>query len=197
MLANGLEVTLVETGSEENAIVLRRSANSELVSQIDREGANIIAALPGVAVAPDGKPMVSTETYVVINLQKKENNDMGNISVRGFPNTPSSCVRRCASWQVACSGSAPTRSSSGAACRSASRARSWAGDPVRRRKLTISASATAPDRLRLGDLGDVDQFMPAFGRPVFSSMTFRIAQRDAFEGLKRSVEQDPRTQYVR
>src|SRR2546430_12505373 len=36
MLARGLEATLVETGSPDNAIVLRRSAGSELVSQIDR-----------------------------------------------------------------------------------------------------------------------------------------------------------------
>src|SRR6266540_1309386 len=35
MLAQGLEATLVETGSPENAIVLRRAAGSELVSQID------------------------------------------------------------------------------------------------------------------------------------------------------------------
>src|SRR2546422_4455600 len=40
MLARGLEATLVETGSPDNAIVLRRSAGSELVSQIDRATAD-------------------------------------------------------------------------------------------------------------------------------------------------------------
>jgi len=36
MLAQGLQKTLVDTGSSDNAIVLRRAAGSELVSQIDR-----------------------------------------------------------------------------------------------------------------------------------------------------------------
>ena len=36
MLAKGLEATLVDTGSPDNVIVLRRAAGSELVSQIDR-----------------------------------------------------------------------------------------------------------------------------------------------------------------
>src|SRR2546422_9267532 len=40
MLARGLEATLVETGSPDNAIVLRRSATSELSSQVDRATAD-------------------------------------------------------------------------------------------------------------------------------------------------------------
>src|SRR2546430_11695624 len=36
MLARGLEATLIETGSPANVIVLRRSATSELSSQVDR-----------------------------------------------------------------------------------------------------------------------------------------------------------------
>jgi hypothetical protein len=49
MLSRGVENTLIETGSPDNAIVLRKSANSELVSQIDRDGANIIKTFPEVA----------------------------------------------------------------------------------------------------------------------------------------------------
>src|SRR2546422_6930973 len=41
MLARGLEATLVETGSPDNAIVLRRSATSELSSQVDRATADV------------------------------------------------------------------------------------------------------------------------------------------------------------
>src|SRR5438067_13872269 len=49
MLARGLEATLVETGSPDNAIVLRRSAGSELVSQIDRGTASVLETQPEVA----------------------------------------------------------------------------------------------------------------------------------------------------
>ena len=83
MLARGVENTMVETGSPDNAIILRKSATSELVSQINRDHANIIKTLPEVALLPNGKPFASTETFVVINLSKKGSNDMGNISVRG------------------------------------------------------------------------------------------------------------------
>ena len=40
MLANGLEKTMVETGSDDNAIVLRKAAQAELMSQIDRDAVN-------------------------------------------------------------------------------------------------------------------------------------------------------------
>jgi ABC-type antimicrobial peptide transport system permease subunit len=44
--------------------------------------------------------------------------------------------------------------------------------------------------------GDVEQLMPAFGRPVFSSLTFRLSEPGKFESIKSRVEKDPRTQYV-
>ena len=50
MLAHGLRATLVETGAPDNVIVLRRSANSELVSQIDRDDGQH----PGCATRGDG-----------------------------------------------------------------------------------------------------------------------------------------------
>ena len=59
MLAQGLEATLVDTGSSDNAIVLRRSAGSELVSQIDRGTTSILETQPEVAAARDGRPLLS------------------------------------------------------------------------------------------------------------------------------------------
>src|SRR6266550_768648 len=44
--------------------------------------------------------------------------------------------------------------------------------------------------------GDADQFMQAFGRPVYSSLTFRLAQRGGFDQLKARLQADPRMQYV-
>jgi len=46
MLARGLEATLVDTGALDNAIVLRRAAGSELVSQIDRGTASVLETQP-------------------------------------------------------------------------------------------------------------------------------------------------------
>ena len=84
MLSHGVEQTMIDTGSDDNVIVLRRSANSELVSQIDRDAANVIRTNQGIAAGPDGKPVVSTEVIVIINLTRDgTTNGMGNISVRG------------------------------------------------------------------------------------------------------------------
>jgi len=44
--------------------------------------------------------------------------------------------------------------------------------------------------------GDVEQMMPAFGRPVFSSVTLRLKSPEMFDALKLRVEQDPRTSYT-
>src|SRR5580704_4568163 len=66
MLARGLQATLVETGGRDNVIVLRRSATSELVSQIDRETAGLMEEQAEVAAAGDGRPLVSKELMVVI-----------------------------------------------------------------------------------------------------------------------------------
>ncbi|MDH4069872.1 MAG: ABC transporter permease, partial [Ignavibacteria bacterium] len=83
MLSHGIEQTLVDSGSPDNVIILRRAATSELVSQIDRDAANIIKSHPEVALNEAGAPIASAEVYTVINLLKKETGDMGNVSVRG------------------------------------------------------------------------------------------------------------------
>src|SRR5712691_7539221 len=83
MLARGLEATLVDTGGADNAIVLRRSATSELVSQVDRGTAEILETAPEVAPAADGRPLLSRELDLIINLYKKGSNAMGNVTVRG------------------------------------------------------------------------------------------------------------------
>src|SRR2546428_12419275 len=55
MLARGLEATLVETGSPDNVIVLRRSATSELSSPGDRATADGVEAESGGAEGGEGR----------------------------------------------------------------------------------------------------------------------------------------------
>src|SRR3989454_770118 len=42
--------------------------------------------------------------------------------------------------------------------------------------------------------GDADQLMQAFGRPVYSSVTFRLRDPTKFEALKARLQADPRSQ---
>ena len=196
MLAHGIEETLVETGSDDNAIVLRKSAGSELVSQIDRDGANVIKTLPEVALLPDGKPFVSTETCVIINLLRKETNDMGNISVRGVsPAAPElrpqvSLVE--GRWFQFGSTEIVVGSSIAKLFQNATIGNTIRfGDTQWKIVGVMDAQGTAFDS---EIWGDVDQMMASFGRPVYSTILVRLTDRDAFEALKLRIEKDPRTQ---
>jgi len=85
MMAYGIQRTLVETGSDDNIIVLRKAATAEITSIITREQVNVVQALPLVAKTPDGKSMISTEIAAVITLQySKKKGGYGNVTVRGL-----------------------------------------------------------------------------------------------------------------
>src|SRR2546430_12637380 len=71
MLARGLEAALVETGSPDNVIVLRRSATSELSSQVDRATADVLEAESGVARGAEGRALLSREVVLVSTCSRR------------------------------------------------------------------------------------------------------------------------------
>jgi putative ABC transport system permease protein len=84
MLAQGIEDTLVATGSNDNVIIIRKSSQSELMSAVSRDQIGIISTFPEVGITQDGKAFATSDVVTMINLSKKQSNDMGNISVRGI-----------------------------------------------------------------------------------------------------------------
>ena len=82
MMAYGVERTLASTGSADNVIVLRKAASGEITSIIDGEIANIIATLPNIGRGADGRPVLSKEPVVVINLKLRDGG-FSNVTVRG------------------------------------------------------------------------------------------------------------------
>ena len=56
MLAAGLKETLVTTGQPDNVVVIRRSAQTEVQSGVDRSQAGIVESLPDIAIGADGTP---------------------------------------------------------------------------------------------------------------------------------------------
>lgn len=83
MMANGVQKTLRSTGSDDNVIVARKAAASEIMSIIDREAAGIVVNLPQVARGADGAPLCSKEVVVIINLSKLGAKGISNVTVRG------------------------------------------------------------------------------------------------------------------
>ena len=83
MLDSGLKQTLVSTGEDANAIFVRRSAEVEIQSMVDRRQAGIIESQPEVLLGSDGAPVVSKEVVVLIALPRQGSGQTSNIVTRG------------------------------------------------------------------------------------------------------------------
>src|SRR5216684_102922 len=69
-IAQGFHGALVASGSNENAILLRKGATSETVSAVLRPQLPIIEAMPQVARGKNGRALVSPELVVIISLSR-------------------------------------------------------------------------------------------------------------------------------
>ncbi len=83
MMAYGVQKTLVSTGSDDNVKIVRKGSNGEISSIIDGDTQNTIATLPYIAKTNDGKPIISYEPVVIINLNKISGG-LSNVTVRGI-----------------------------------------------------------------------------------------------------------------
>jgi len=84
MLEEGLRKTLVDTGSWDNVVVVRRSAGTEVQSGVDREQAGVAESQPEVAIGANGERLVSKETVVLISLNKRGSDKPSNVVIRGI-----------------------------------------------------------------------------------------------------------------
>ena len=81
-LARGFRATLVASGSEDNAIVLRAVATSEMMSGIKLEDIKILQDAPGVARGSDA-PLVTSEVVVVAPFPLRATGTDANAQIRG------------------------------------------------------------------------------------------------------------------
>lgn len=96
MLAEGLRRTLVETGSFDNVVVIRKSAVSEVQSGVERPQAAVVESQPEVAIGADGRPLLAKEIVVLINLPKRGTNKPANVIIRGVGQSSLQLRPRCA-----------------------------------------------------------------------------------------------------
>jgi len=194
MLAEGLEQTLMDTGSPENAIVLRGSAETEVSSVVDRDAADIVAVQPEVSLNPAGEPQASKEALVLVTLQKKGSNKPANVVVRGMG--PHSLGLR---HQINVVAGRPPRPGTREVMAGKS-----ISDPIQEASLggTLRFALTDWQVVGIFDAGktafsselwvDVDQLMAAFRRNTYSSVILKVPGQTAFETLKKNLESDPR-----
>ncbi|MBV8514324.1 MAG: ABC transporter permease [Acidobacteria bacterium] len=82
-LARGFKATLVASGSEDNAIIMRAGATSEMMSGVQLDQVKILQDAPGVARGADGAPLVTSEVVVVAPFPLKSTGTDANVQVRG------------------------------------------------------------------------------------------------------------------
>jgi ABC-type antimicrobial peptide transport system permease subunit len=194
MLANGLEETLKSTGSEKNVIILRKGADTEILSWILREPANIIKALPEIATAPDGKPLITTDLSVIINLKKKKSNDMGNVYIRGtthkafmlrpYVKIIKGKIFREGSNEIIV-GKALNKFFIG--CDVGNKLRFGNQD-----WLIVGIFEANGTAFESEIWGDVNEMMPVFGRAVYSTITFRLSDNYDINSVKNKLNSDLR-----
>jgi putative ABC transport system permease protein len=194
MLAQGLQKTLVETGSYDNAVIIRKGSGSEVQSWVDRAQAGIIETDPLVATGSDGKPLVARELVVLIGLPKKDTEKISNVTIRGISEA-SYALRP---QVVLLRGRMPKAGSSEVVVGS-SVARRFKGADLDKelrfgmRQWRIVGIFDAGNTGFTSEIwGDVEQLMPAFRRPVFSSMILRMNDPSQFDALKARIETNPR-----
>ena len=82
-LARGFKATLVASGSEDNAIIMRAGATSEMMSGVALDQVKILQDAPGVARATDGSPLVTSEVVVIAPFPLKSTGTDANVQIRG------------------------------------------------------------------------------------------------------------------
>ena len=81
-LARGFKATLVSSGSEDNAIIMRAGATSEMTGGVTTDVVKIIQDEPGIARGADG-PLVTAEVVLVAPIPLISTGTDANVEVRG------------------------------------------------------------------------------------------------------------------
>jgi putative ABC transport system permease protein len=82
-MATGFTHTVLATGRDDRAIVLRGGSDSELASTLSREATLTIIDAPGIRKDAAGKAIASAEPVVIVEMPKKSNDSGANVTIRG------------------------------------------------------------------------------------------------------------------
>ena len=196
MLAHGLEQTMVATGSDENAMVLRESAESETLSSVGLDAADIISTMPEIATGSDGKPMITKEIVTMINLSKRgaDPSDLSNVIVRGV--SPTGLQLRpqikMVEGRMFTFGASEIIVAKGI---QQAYANVEVGNSIKfgGRSWKIVGLFDAGKTAFASEMwGDNDQIRQAFNRQGFNILLFRLRNHDALSTFKTKLAADPR-----
>ena len=194
-LARGFKATLVSSGSENNAIIMRAGATSELTGGVTLDSVRIIQDAPGIAHGPEG-PLVTPEIVIVAPIPLISTGTDANVQVRGVSKNVLEIRRqiKMAEGRMFTPGLAEVVVGKNAT-------KSYAGLTVGN---TISLGSVRWKIVGVFDAGgssfdsevwaDAHLLGPAYnrGENFFQSVTVRLASPDSLAQLKDAITADPR-----
>lgn len=194
MLGNGLNRALIESGSPDNVLLLRKGATTEIASGIYRDQAHVIQTMAGIEQTASGQPLAIPELVVLISLAKTGADTPANVIVRGTqPDTfllrPQVHLSLGRAWRqgttevVIGSQVAKRFLPGGIGSHLRLGKREWLVVGI------MDAKGTAFDS---EIWGDADQLMATYGRDSYSSLTIRLAGNHAFSLIEQAAGNDTR-----
>jgi ABC-type antimicrobial peptide transport system permease subunit len=194
MLTHGLNRTLVDTGYDDNVIVIRRASQTEISSILPRRMGNIVRADPAIALDDNDAPLITGELLVLITQPKRGTDETSNIPIRGVSKMsmkirPGVKIVQGRLWQEGTSeiitGTKVARNFQGCGI----------GETVRFASTdwkVVGVFEADGAGFESEIWGDYDQLAAAFQRPIYSSLTARLTSRTHFDAMKERLEADPR-----
>ena len=197
-LANGFIAALVKTGSSDNVLLLRRGADSELSSSIPREAISIIGASPHIATGADGRPLVSPETYIVLNIRRTGGDEfaVANVVARGVSDKAFEVRRNIKVIEGRRFASGQSEICVGSKLKGRF-ANVNVGDVLRfsNRDWKVVCRFTADGSSFESEIwGENEQFQSVFRGGAFQDVAFRLKDPAGFEDAKRAFLADQRIQ---
>jgi putative ABC transport system permease protein len=195
MLAQGLQKTLVQTGTADNVVVIRKGSNTEVQSGILRSQAAVVETDPAIATGTAGERLVTKELLVLITLEQRRSAKRGNVSVRGISLPVSMTIRpqvkliegrlpSPGSFEIIAGKSVATRYKGGGL------GETMHFGSFRWKVVGIFDAGNTSFSSEVW--GDVEQLMQTFRRPAFSSVLLRINDLSQFKTVVQRFEDDPR-----
>ncbi len=194
MLAQGLQKTLVETGSSDNVVVIRKGSAAEVQSGVDRYQASVMETQPEVAIGEDGQSLLAKESVIIISMPKRGTKQENYITIRGIGKSSlalRSQVRliegrfpQLGTSELITGRSVAERFEGGGL-----------GESLRfglRDWKVVGIFDAGNTGFNSEVWADGEQLMQTFRRNAYSSIIFKLRDPSRFEDVKRRIENDPR-----
>ena len=193
-IAEGFRAAMSTTGAEDIAVVMRSGTDSEMMSGIGRDDAEIIKQAPGVLRDASG-PVASAELFVIVDLPKRSTGTEANVPLRGVQ--PNAMAARNGMKLVSGRMFEPGRNE---VIAGASAVREFVGLEVGKtqrwgeNEWTVVGTFTAGGTVTESELWtDVAVLQPAYQRGTsYQSVRAKLASPGSFQQFKDALTADPR-----